>query len=66
MIDLWSIKQQSNETIIEFLERFRRFKGKCKMQLPKADRAFIIVNNMNPQLREKMIVSKYCDLAQLS
>ena len=36
------------------------------MQLPKADRAFIIVNNMNPQLREKMIVSKYCDLAQLS
>ena len=35
------------------------------MQLSKAECASITVNNMNPQLREKLIVSEYCDLAKL-
>ena len=36
------------------------------MQLPEAKCASMVVNNMNPQLREKLIVLEYCDLAQLS
>ena len=31
----------------EFLERFRRVKGKCSMQLPEVECASIVVNNMN-------------------
>ena len=66
MLDLLGIKQQANEPVTEFLERFRRVKGKCSVQLPEAECSSIAVNNMNPQLREKLIVSEYCDLAQLS
>ena len=47
----------------ELLKRFRRVKGKCSVQLPEAECASIAVNNMNPQLREKLIESEYCDLA---
>ena len=63
VLDLLGIKQQANELIIEILERFRRVKGKYSVQLPEAEYAFIIVNNMKPQLREKLIISKYGDLA---
>ena len=66
MLDLLSIKQQANEPMIEFVERFKKVKGKHSVQLPDAKCAFIAINNMNPQLREKLIVSEYCDLAQLS
>ena len=52
--------------MIEFLERFRKVKGKYSVQLPKVESASIAVNNMNPQLRKKLIVSEDCDLAQLS
>ena len=63
VLDLLGIKQQANELMIEFLERFRRVKGKYSVQLLEAKYASIIVNNMKPQLREKLIISKYGDLA---
>ena len=66
MLDLLGIKQQANEPVIEFLEIFRRVKGKCNVQLSEPECASIAMNNMNLQLREKLIISEYCDLAQLS
>ena len=48
MLDLLGIKQQVNEPVTEFLERFRRVKGKRSVQLPEAECASIAVNNMNP------------------
>ena len=66
MLDLLGIKQQANEPVTKFLERFRRIKGKCSVQLPEDECASIAVNNMNPRLREKLIASEYCDLTQLS
>ena len=63
MVDLVGIKQQVNKPVIEFLERFRRVKGKFYVQLSETEYASIAMNNMNPQLREKLTVSEYCDLA---
>ena len=66
MLDLLSIKQQADEPVIEFLERFRRVKRKCSVQLPENECTSIAVKNMNPQLRQKLIGSEYYSLAQLS
>ena len=63
MIGLLDIKQQANEPMMVFLERFGRVKGKCSVQLLEAECASIVMNNMNSQLREKLIVLEYCDLA---
>lgn len=57
MLDLLGIKQQASELMTGFLERFKRIKGKCRIQLPDAECAFIAVSNINPQLREKLIAS---------
>ena len=65
-MDLLGIKLQANDPVIEFLERFRRVKGKCSVQLSKVKFASIEINNMNSQLREKLNISEYGDLAQLS
>ena len=35
------------------------------MQLPKFKYAIATVNNMHPQLKEKLVAIKYLDLAQL-
>ena len=48
IINLLGIKQQAYEPITKFLERFKKVKGKCSMQLPEAEHASIAVNNMNP------------------
>ena len=55
ILDLLGIKQQDNEPITEFLERFRKVKRKCSVQLPEAKCASIAVNNIYPQLREKLL-----------
>ena len=52
VLDLLGIKQQANESVTEFLERFRRVKGKCSVQLLEVECSSIAVNNMDPQLRE--------------
>ena len=52
--------------VTNLLERFKRVKGKCSAQLPEVECASVAVNNMNPRLREKLIVIEYSDLAQLS
>ena len=44
-----------NELVTEFLERFRKVKGKCSLQLPEVECASIAVNNVNSQLREKSL-----------
>ena len=31
VVDLLGIKQQANELMVDFLERFRRLKGKCSV-----------------------------------
>ena len=48
MVDLLDIKQQANKPVIEFLERFRKVKGKYSVQLTEAECALIAINNMNP------------------
>ena len=47
MVDLVGIKQQVNKPVIEFLERFRRVKGKFYVQLSETEYASIAMNNMN-------------------
>ena len=44
--ELMSFKQLRNELVIEFLERFRRVRSRCSVQIPDFDCGTITVNNI--------------------
>lgn len=44
--DLMNIKQSTNELVVDFLERLKRMKSKCNVQLSKLEYATIIVGNI--------------------
>ena len=60
-----SLKQLLNELIVEFLEHFRRMRSRCSVLLPEFECAMTVVNNMHPQLRERLVAIQYFNLAQL-
>ena len=63
---LISCRQFPNELVVEFLERFRRVRSQCSVQLPESECAIAAVNNMHPQLWERLVAIEYFDLAQLT
>ena len=53
--ELMSLKQLPNKPAMELLERFRKVRSRCNAELPKSECAITVVNNMHPQLRERLI-----------
>ena len=60
---LTSLSRSLNELVAEFLDRFRRLRSQCSVQLLESQCVTIAVNNMHPQLRERLVAIKYSDLA---
>ena len=47
------------------MEIFLRQRSRCNVKLPKADHAAIIIGNMHPWLRKRLIALEYVNLNQL-
>ena len=62
---LMSFRKLPNELVVDFLEQFRRVRSRYSVQLPESDYATAAMNNMHPQLRERLVAIEYLDLAQL-
>lgn len=61
-----NFKQQVDESIADFIERFRKKAGKCLVQFPKDEYAFMAISGINPQLRDKFVRQAYHDLNELA
>ena len=49
----------------DFLKQFRRIRSRCSILLLESECATIAMNNMHPQLRDRLVAIEYSDLAQL-
>ena len=63
IVELMSLSQLPNELVTEFLERFKRVRSRCNVQLLESEYAMATVNNMHPQLKERLIAIKYSKFA---
>ena len=61
-----NIRQLPNKPVVKFLEQFGRVKSQCSVQLPEFECATVAMNNMHPQLKERLATIEYSDLAQLT
>ena len=50
----------------EFLKQFRKVRSWCSVHLSESEYGTTMVNNMHPQLRERLVAIEYLDLAQLT
>jgi hypothetical protein len=67
LINLTTLKQSHNETLLEFLRRFREVKGMCfSLTLPDDQLADMAVAGMLPAVREKLFGIEFDNLGQLS
>ncbi|KAJ8555382.1 hypothetical protein K7X08_012878 [Anisodus acutangulus] len=66
MTDLTNLKQQVDESTADFIERFRKKVGKCTVHFPESECAHVIINNMHPQLKEKLVGKSCSNLSQLA
>ena len=57
-----NLKHQVDESIADFLERFRKLSSQCNVYFPKSWYANITMGNMYPQLKEKLIAQECLDL----
>ena len=60
--ELMSLRQYPNDPVADFLERFKRVRSQCSVQLPESECVIAAVNNMHPQLRERLVAIEYSDL----
>ena len=51
IFDLINSKQLANESIVEFLERFRQMRSKCNVLFPELEYTIIAIGNMIAQLQ---------------
>jgi hypothetical protein len=67
LIDLTTLRQRNNETLMEFLRRFRETKSMCfSLNIPDDQLAGMAVAGMFPAIREKLFGMEFDDLGQLS
>jgi hypothetical protein len=67
LIDLTTLRQSNNETLMEFLRRFRETKSMCfSLNIPDDQLAGMAVAGMLPAIREKLFGMEFDDLGQLS
>jgi hypothetical protein len=67
LIDLTTLRQRNNETLMEFLRRFRETKSMCfSLNLPDDQLARMAIAGMLPAIWEKMFGMEFDNLGQLS
>lgn len=53
--DLMNMKQLVDKLVMDFIERFRKDGNRCLVKLPEIECATMVVGNMRPQLKEKLV-----------
>ena len=53
--DLMNMKQLVDKLVMDFIERFRNDGNRCLVKLPEIECATMVVGNMRPQLKEKLV-----------
>jgi hypothetical protein len=67
LIDLTTLRQRNNETLMEFVWRFRETKSMCfSLNLPDDQLVGMAVVGMLPAIQEKLFGMKFDNLGQLS
>lgn len=66
VVDLLNMKQQMDETITNFIERFRKLISKCMTQHPRVEYVNMVMSNMHPLLREILLTQDCLDLNLLT
>lgn len=64
--DLLAMRQMENETVDQFIARFKKARNKCLALLPKKTFADLAFNVLRFEIRKRMVGQPYLDLFQLS
>nr|KYP70906.1 hypothetical protein KK1_010146 [Cajanus cajan] len=66
IVDLMNIKRQSNETLDDYLNRFRQLKSRCYTNIPEHELVRIAATGLDFSIRKKLVNEQLRDMAQLA
>jgi hypothetical protein len=66
MADLARLKQKPDESVEQFIMRFKKIRTRCLTTLPKAEYIKIAIDGLNFELRKKFEGITFIDLFELS
>lgn len=55
VVDLMNLLQKVDESVVEFIARYRKTTRKCSVQFPKSQLTSMAISRMHPQLSEKLV-----------
>ena len=64
--DLFNIKRMVNESVDDYLNRFRQMKSRCFTPIPEHEIVKIATSGLDYSTRKKLINQQFLDMAQLA